>query len=322
MAAFELKNASNDNRAEQFPLESEGNGEACIIALKVYDCCRQQDCLTYAELGPALSAVTDTVCGEGQTEGEPVIPPSDADSVLIDRLRVKKITVVDKEPIEFKKGYWDIKIKYEFEYRLTFRDDECKFICRITAKNYFTKDVILFGSEGSDIAVGTDLLSGLGGVLDEAPFVSVVAKAMALRAKLITRDLGRINGHDLTRTVTAVEVTIGLFSIVRLFRIVNLKVQTSGVCIPDECNNELNPPTPIDPCEVFNNLEFPMDVFNPPLRDDFFAGVSNNISRGAKECKECGGGQDRVEYNGRDIEHDVKDEKVDNDRGWRGRDRY
>ena len=64
-------------------------GKLCtepILALKIYDSCRSKDCLTERELGPARDQ-----------HGAPVNVPEDAQSVLIENLKVARITVLKKE---------------------------------------------------------------------------------------------------------------------------------------------------------------------------------------------------------------------------------
>jgi hypothetical protein len=81
-----------------------------------------------------------------------------------------------------------------------------------------------------------------------------------------------------------------LFSIVKLFRIVNLLVASKGFCIPEECEEI----SPINPCEFFEQLDFPMDIFDPPQKPEFMSGVSGNIPRKPKtaaapaEKPDCG----------------------------------
>lgn len=122
--------------------------EECIIALKVYDACRKQDCLTDLELGPARSAECTCIDGKHYTEGEIIDPPNNSAAVTIDRLRVKKVIIVDKEPNQFKNGFWDIDLKYVFEYRLTFREADGCPIGSIKANSIYNKSVTLFGSHG------------------------------------------------------------------------------------------------------------------------------------------------------------------------------
>ena len=58
-----------------------------------------------------------------------------------------------------------------------------------------------------------------------------------------------------------VNTTIGLFAVVRLFRISNMCVESCGVCIPEECT-VISPETS-DPCAFFDSLDFPTNLFAP-----------------------------------------------------------
>jgi len=49
------------------------------------------------------------------------------------------------------------------------------------------------------------------------------------------------------------------------------------MCIPKECQDQGD----INPCEYFEELAFPMDIFAPPQRKEFHSGVSENIPKGA-----------------------------------------
>ncbi len=291
MSAFELRDRNSDNNsvneiADNIETTRCRTREDCIIALKVYDSCRQQDCCTRNEIGPARAAETTNLGGECINEGDVIDPPDDAAAVTIDRLRVKKIIIVSKEPSPFKNGFWDIDLKYVFVYRLTFREADGSVIGSIKANSIFNKRVTLFGSIGTDLVISTDLFSTCNDstTLDSDPFILVEAKAVPLAAEL--KYQRRINRGpvDYSPEPNEVNVTIGLFSIVQLFRIVNLAVETKGFCVPEECD-EINP---LNPCEFFDSLDFPMDIFAPPLRSDFLAGVSNNIPRELNGGRDCG----------------------------------
>ncbi len=75
MGTFELVEGQNQN------LDPRRLREECIVALKVYDSCRQQDCLTEAEIGPARAAEDVCINGEHMKEGDVIDPPNDAGSV-------------------------------------------------------------------------------------------------------------------------------------------------------------------------------------------------------------------------------------------------
>lgn len=285
MATFELKDKDCEANANA-NLNNRRLREECIIALKVYDSCRQQDCLTYDEIGPARAAECTCIAGEHINEGDVIDPPNEAAAVTIDKLKVKKIIIVEKEPNPFRNGFWDIDLKYVFEYRLTFREADGSVIGSIKANSIFNKKITLFGSVGSDLVISTDLLKGCNDstTLDSDPFILVEAKAVALSAELKYQRRRSPIGSDVRPPEpNEVRVVIGLFTIIKLFRIVNLSVESRGFCIPEECEEI----SPLNPCEFFDSLDFPMDIFAPPQRPEFVAGLSGNIPNG-NNGRDCG----------------------------------
>jgi len=279
MAAFELNADKQAVCAEGIGLDLNRLREESIIAHKIYDSCRQQDCLTVNEIGPARAAEDVYIDGEKIEEGEIIIPPKDAASVTIDDLVIKKIIIVDKKPCPFKKGFWDIRVRYEFEYVITFRKSDGDTILCVKAKSTYNKKVTLFGSVGDELVTGTDLFKHVGeGIVFRAePFIWVEGNAVALAAEI------RYEHHHHHRPKD-VAVTIGLFTIIELFRIVNLRVESRGFNIPRECDHI----DPTNPCEFFDALDFPMDIFAPPQRHEFTAGVSGNIPKSKGDLGEDG----------------------------------
>jgi hypothetical protein len=194
-------------------------------------------------------------CETGPQKDMPVKPPEGTASVSIDQLTIKKIIVVNKQPSPFRAGYWDVDVKFEFEYCLAFRCSAGEIIDEIVAKSFFKMKVTLFGSLGSDLVIGTDLYIGKTNTFQAAPFIWVEAKAVALDAKL--------NHHH--GRPPEVQLTIGLFAIIKLFRLVHLNVQSTGFCIPEPCKESND----INPCDYFADLDFPIDIFSPPQKPDF-----------------------------------------------------
>ncbi len=47
--------------------------------------------------------------------------------------------------------------------------------------------------------------------------------------------------------------------------------------IPAECEET----SALNPCDFFDSLDFPMDIFAPPQKAEFFAGISSNIPAGS-----------------------------------------
>ena len=245
--------------------------EENLIVFKIYDSCRRQDCLTMNQLGPARAAESVLIGEYTINEGDVIRPPHDAASVSIDKLKVKKVMIVDKEPNSFRRGYWDIELKFVFEYRLIFREADGCIIGSIKAHSIYNKKLTLFGSQGSDLFIATDMFKGdCENMLGTEPFVNVEAKAMSLSSELVYKDHKKFEEG---RHAKEIGVTIGLFSIVKLFRIVDLKVESRGFSIPKVCDEGGS----VDPCDFFDRLSFPMDVFAPPQKPEFLAGVSGDI---------------------------------------------
>lgn len=247
--------------------------DECIIALKVYDACRQQDCLEGDLIGPARAAKCGTFCGDLHLEpGEIIKPPETAAAVTVNNFAVEKVLVISKEPSPFRVGYWDIDLKYVFRYHLVFRNINGGELCTIPAQSVFNKKVTLFGSITTDSLISTDFFSTGGTSFDtnSQPFVLVEAKAVPLSAKLAFNRCCSGDGID---NADRVDVTIGLFTIIKLFRLVNLLVESKGFCIPEMCEEVSSE----NACDFFDGLDFPMDIFAPPQKKEFLAGISGNI---------------------------------------------
>lgn len=80
-------------------------------------------------------------------------------------------------------------------------------------------------------------------------------------------DLGEVEGVESRSFPTRrVVVTLGLFSIVKLVRNVQLLVPAFDFCVP---NKKCVSSTDENPCELFETIEFPVDEFFPPQKFDF-----------------------------------------------------
>ncbi len=273
---------------------SSGNGgssgtvkDECLIAFKVYDFFRIQECLTQDTLGYSRAAEDIVINGSKISAGEVIIPPEEAASVTIEDLEIEKVNVLKKKRNSFRNGYYDVDLQFVFVYKLIFAEAGGCIIARVPAANTFSTKVSLFGSIDTDVNLSTDLFGGSGCsnsiTLDANPFVWVESKAVALAADLVypSSCCGESDG-----SAVSVKVTIGLFAIIKLFRIVNLLVKSAGFCIPEE----LEDISSTDPCDFFENLDFPMDSFAPPQKPEFLAGISSNIpaSKTAGESEDGG----------------------------------
>lgn len=250
--------------------------DECIIALKVYDQCRQQDCLTPEMLERPFSLECKRCATEenetiAEGKGSPINVPSGAVDIRVKDFKLHKIET-DRRQDAFRPKYYNVHVKFIFKFKLAFLDSsgcEIPIVCDghqmefMDAATVFKKAVLLFGNEGSEITIASNLFNPESHVLEEAPYVLVEAKAVLLDAQL-NGNKNVLNCDCCDGAIDDINLTIGLFTIIKLFRLVNLLVESRGFCMPDECAEV----SPLNPCEIFDSMEFPFDIFNPPQKDD------------------------------------------------------
>lgn len=250
MGAFETDELSREEICPE---------EQCILVNKIYDQCRAQLCLTPDMLGPARYAAATTVNSVDYLPGDIITPPASSTFLTAENFTLSDITILSKTANSFRTGYWDIEVKYTFNYTLIFKNSSGTVLATIPAESVYKTRQTLFGS----ITTGTvSVVEGLNGETPilSGPFVNVEAKAMLLDAKLKYPCTCICESDDTTVNPVAITITIGLFAITRLLRQINIVVPSMGSCVPEECEDI----APEEPCDYFSNLDFPLDIFSPP----------------------------------------------------------
>lgn len=286
-----------EENLERSSIQQDPLSEECIIAAKIYGKCRQQECLRpdYIEPEPGVDSIPITGSLSGETASivsigltpltTPIAPNSE---IILPPNLVRSARVVDgsfhitniqitneqEENLFASDGYWKVTIRYEFAYKIQLIGytgtplviglstdppgviPTKDFIC---AYSFYEKQIVLFGGVGnSDVYVASNLFAFNGPyTYQNAPYVSVQAKATPLAAT-VGSYIDPCNPTNCPENI--VGVTIGLFSIIKLFRLVSMTVQTTGNCDIPLCD----PILPGDPCSYFNEIPFPFDDFDPP----------------------------------------------------------
>jgi len=197
-----------------------------IITPKVYTSRRAQDCITSI----ARAAKPVYIDYEPIKKGDIIPVHPSTHSVKINDLTVKSVKIIRKMPSRFKEGFWDIQIAFTLKYTLAFLDSDNNIIVCVDAYSVHKKKYTLFGSTKSDTTFATDLFiysGGKGFTASMEPLVIAKASAVALKAEV------RYHCGNIPMDVA---VTIGLFSIIKLSRIVCLNVESRGIVIPCECD--------------------------------------------------------------------------------------
>ncbi len=241
----------------------------CIHTKKIYDACRDKDCLEDLRVYPtrASQAIIDRAIN---------VKCRSAELIWV---------FIDVESVSFNRGFYTVDVKYF--YRIT-ADAFCgvKMPVTVTGLATFDKRVILFGSEGNAKIFSSN--ANLFGVdqqrIRKANMPVAVVEAVdpiCLNIKLVDSCDHR---HDYCAQGELLEVpecvggcfeddivlggdekrlycTLGQFSIIRLERDTQLVIPSFDFCMPEkECVGS----TDDSPCELFRHIKFPVDEFFPP----------------------------------------------------------
>lgn len=247
----------------------------CIHTDQVYDSCKEKDCLEDLK-------VILTRCGQELV-----------DEAINVKIKCAEIIWVytDIEPVPFNRGFFTIDIKYFFKvvldvFRCVGRPVEVEGLAT------FDKKVILFGSEGNSKTFSSKFDPGscvpqMWEKNNLPKAVVEVVDPIALSAKLVEDCCGGCNPHHhghgkcefgipenicrcfeddlvLDGGEKNVVVSLGLFSIIKIERNVQLLIPAIDFCVP---HKECLTASEDNPCELFESLRFPLDEFFPPQRE-------------------------------------------------------
>ncbi len=243
----------------------EYNDEVCVNVQKIYDTCKDKDCLS--DLRVYLS---------------------NEDQELVDRainVRPKSArvvrTLVDLDSVPFNRGYYAVNIKFFFLVDFEVYTG-CGRPSLITGICSYDKKVILFGGEGSTTTfTSTDsddsICTGSNGV-SNLPVAQVeVVEPIVLGSRMINpRSNCCCCETDIMSLPACIcslfenglcdsgerylSVTLGLFSIVRIVRDTQILIPSAKFCLPEK---QCKGPTEEEPCSFFERLSFPTGEFFP-----------------------------------------------------------
>lgn len=215
----------------------------------------------------------------------------------------------DIESVPFNRGFYSVDLKYFFRITLAVFTGVGR-PCEVTGLATFDKKVILFGSEGNAKVFASDFREDafdpqLWKKTNMPTAIIEVVDPIALGAKVVdVRDKSCCCDDDfdiasvpqsvcrvfddalvLGGEQKRVFVSIGIFSIIKLERRVQLLIPAYDFCVPQkECVGA----TDDNPCDLFERISFPVDEFFPPERGEFeddFSENGNNCNCGCeKKC--------------------------------------
>lgn len=247
--------------------DSAAREAVCINTRKIFDSCRDQDCVEDLRFYPVLN-------------GQDIVN----NAVSVKGAKAELLHVyTDVEPINFNRGFYTVDLRYFYRVTLQVctgcaRPTEVEGLC------VFDKRVILFGSEGSAKVFSSDgCMNRMDAEsIEKSNLPTAVVEAVdpiVLNTKLVESCERRccdcdvceipgcicdcfgseLSGIDQGKRIF---VTLGQFSIVRLERDTQLLIPSFNYCMPEKecaCGG-----CGADPCELFRSIEFPVNEFFPP----------------------------------------------------------
>lgn len=244
------------------------NEAVCIDTKRIYDSCVSKDCLE--NLRVTFFASSQRLIDE-------------ASSVKCRSCKISAVSI-DVDEVPFNKGFYSADVHFYFMLQFDCYSTPCttpQIACGYTD---FNKKCILYGSEGN-VKIFTSNLSDKKTDCPEAPqYSNPTAKVQAVDPVVLSCDLvdtcdcpvplctvfpqsiiqGSQEGAIPLASSRAVLVTLGLFSIIQMERDVQMTIPAYDFCIPDrECSCSTQ-----DPCTAFQSIEFPVEQFFPPEREN------------------------------------------------------
>lgn len=271
----------------------------CISVNKVFDSARDKDCLEDLRV---------YLCDQAQE--------------VVDRataVRCKSADVINTgisiDTVPFNRGFYSVTVRYYFCVTLECcvgggRVQEVKGLCA------FDKKIVLYGSE-KNVSVFKSDPDENGFCFDEGdlkcdtaptlPSVVVeVAEPIALDTKLVERlrPFGNccmcvdaipepirnlFEGFFVDGVgVNNVYVTLGVFSVIRMERRVQLMLPTCNFCLPEKDSRPINND---DPCSIFGKMQFPLGEFYPYAEEQIPNRPDRGPDRGGRDNRDCGCGK-------------------------------
>lgn len=194
--------------------------EESIIGFKVYSSCRIKECITVKE---ARAAQRGYIGDRYIEKGDRLIVPTGTEQIQVKELRIKRIIVKKKTCNKTDKRKWEISLCFLIEYRISFYDSDCNCTDSILASSLYDKTVTLLGSLDGMAVKTTDLTEALHCQkckCTRAPYVLVEAKA-----ELLSAELKKCRGNN------AINITIGLVAVIKLFHIAAMYIESKGICV-------------------------------------------------------------------------------------------
>lgn len=243
------------------------NEAVCIDTKRIFDSCVSKDCLE--DLRVTFFSKSQRLIDEAVT-------------VKTRDCRIEEVSI-DVEEVPFNRGFYSVDITFYFKLCFDTYAAPCTTPQVAIGFAQFNKKCILYGSDG-DVKVFVSNPCSEELDCPVAPqYSNPVAKVQAVDPVILSTDICEACDccvsvcssfpQSILKSVEdslpscgaskAILVTLGLFSIVQMERDTQILIPAYDYCVPErECNCNTS-----NPCETFQNIDFPVDEFFPVDRD-------------------------------------------------------
>lgn len=255
-----------DNLESNNTLDCKFKDEVCINVQRIYDTCKDKDC--FADLRVYLNPQDQKI----------------VDNAVNVRTHKSELiwTSVDLDPVPFNRGFYSINIMFFFllEFEVYTGMGRPVIVQGLASCN---KTVILYGSEGNSVTYSSKYNENeeirQTKSSKNLPIAQVdVVDPIVLSAKTVPARSGScchetdlqtlpdcvlcsFNEGLTSNSERNLVATIGIFSIVRIIREVQIMIPSAKFSLPEK---ECRPIEEEEPCNYFERLSFPTNEFFPP----------------------------------------------------------
>ncbi|MGN0654755.1 MAG: hypothetical protein ACI4KD_07550 [Oscillospiraceae bacterium] len=244
------------------------NNAVCVEAQRIYDSCCDKECIS-----DLVVTLDNNVCYV------------DSKFTLAKTKSVKVSNVcICVESVPFDKGFYSVDITYTFSLVIDLFEGPCTIPTTVTGTAVFSKKVILFGGTGNTktfCSEGCNVLSDCENNCDLPKACVQIVDPIALNTKLVPLCCGPWTmppakqdediihrcccGNNSSSVGKCINVSIGLFSIIKLTRQVAMLIPVLDFCMPKKpcCGDTINQ----NASDTFDKIDFPTDEFFPPALD-------------------------------------------------------
>lgn len=256
----------------------------CIHTRKIFDSCQAKDCVEDLRFYPTIS-------GQAAIDSAMSIRAGRAELLFVD---------IEVKPVGLGRGFFETNLHFFYRAVMELSGGTSRPSV-VEGLAVFCKRSVLFGSEGAAKIFTSDQYPA---ILPDKSLPTAVCEAVdpIVLSTRIAEPLDGGNFYDLTlpdipeAVLSAFDeplaigpgavpgrriyLSLGQFSIIRLERDAQLLMPVYDYCMPEkECSTEK---CEDDPCEIFQQVEFPVGEFFPPFCSD---GV-DPVSRLRNGCKQ------------------------------------